>query len=242
MYSLNANTTASHNTAMGYNALGLNTTGASNVAIGNYALDANLTSASSTAVGYQALTLNTAAGNTGIGNNALAANVGGGTNTAIGSLAGNLCQTGINNSMIGSNAQAAATDTVNSVTLGNSAISSLRCQVQTISALSDRRDKKNIADLPVGLDFINTLRPVKFTWDMRDGVKVDIEEVGFIAQDLDEAQQEFDAEEYLQLVLKENPDKLEASYGKLVPMLVKAVQELSAKNEALEDRIKSLEG
>ena len=72
---------------------------------------------------------------------------------------------------------------------------------------------------------------------MRDGAKVDIEEAGFVAQDLDEAQQEFDAEGYLQLVLKENPDKLEASYGKLVPMLVKAVQELSAKVTELEDKL-----
>jgi hypothetical protein len=63
---------------------------------------------------------------------------------------------------------------------------------------------------------------------MRDGGKVDIDEAGFIAQELDQAQQDHDAEDYLQLVLKDNPEKLEASYGKLVPALVKAVQELSA--------------
>ena len=32
-----------------------------------------------------------------------------------------------------------------------------------------------------------------------------------------------------------NPDKLEASYGRLIPVLVKAVQELSAKVTALEN-------
>jgi len=36
------------------------------------------------------------------------------------------------------------------------------------------------------------------------------------------------------LVYDENPDKLEISYGKLVPILVKAVKELSDKVKALE--------
>jgi hypothetical protein len=35
------------------------------------------------------------------------------------------------------------------------------------------------------------------------------------------------------MVLDDNPDKLEASYGKLVPILVKAVQELSTEITAL---------
>ena len=72
---------------------------------------------------------------------------------------------------------------------------------------------------------------------MRDGGKVGVEEAGFIAQELDAAQQEFDAEEYLQLVLKNNPDKLEASPGKLIPMLVKAVQELSAEVKDLKEMV-----
>ena len=87
--------------------------------------------------------------------------------------------------------------------------------------------------MPLGIDFINTLKPVKFAWDMRDGAKVGPQEAGFIAQDLDEAQINADAEDYLNLVLKNNPEKLEASYGKLVPVLVKAIQELSAEIKAL---------
>ena len=62
---------------------------------------------------------------------------------------------------------------------------------------------------------------------------------GFIAQELQEAQS---GSEYLDLVMDENPDKLEAKQGKLIPVLVKAIQELSAKNESLEARIKTLEG
>jgi hypothetical protein len=111
--------------------------------------------------------------------------------------------------------------------------------VQTISALSDRRDKKDIEELPIGIDFINTLKPVKFTWNMRDGAKVGQQEAGFIAQDLDKAQIDAYAEDYLSLVLKNNPEKLEASYGKLVPVLVKAVQELSAEIKNLKKEIEN---
>ena len=62
---------------------------------------------------------------------------------------------------------------------------------------------------------------------------------GFIAQELQEAQS---GAEYLDLVMDENPEKLEAKQGKLIPVLVKAIQELSAKNDALEARLAALEG
>ena len=58
-------------------------------------------------------------------------------------------------------------------------------------------------------------------------------EAGFIAQDFQQVQKDNDAD-YLKLVMDENPDRLEASYGKLVPILVKAIQELSTKVKALE--------
>ena len=118
--------------------------------------------------------------------------------------------------------------------MGGSSISSLRCNTQTISSLSDRRDKTDINALDLGLSFINELNPVKFKWETRDGNKKDgTYEAGFIAQDFQQVQKDNDAD-YLGLVLDENPDKLEASYGKLVPMLVQAVKELSAKVTALE--------
>ena len=39
-----------------------------------------------------------------------------------------------------------------------------------------------------------------------------------------------------------NPDKLEAKQEHLIPVLVQAIKDLSAKNDALEARIKTLEG
>ena len=53
----------------------------------------------------------------------------------------------------------------------------------------------------------------------------------FQKQELDEAQT---GNRWLQLVMDNNPDKLEANEGHLIPVLVKAIQELSAKVKALE--------
>jgi len=40
----------------------------------------------------------------------------------------------------------------------------------------------------------------------------------------------------LRLVYDENPDKLEMSYGKLVPILVKAIQELKEQLDNKQDK------
>ena len=119
-------------------------------------------------------------------------------------------------------------------------ISTLRCNDTSISSLSDRRDKTDIVDIPIGLDFINTLQPRKFKWQTRDGNGKDgLTRAGFIAQELQSAQEDCN---YLDLVMDSNPDKLEAKQEHLIPVLVQAVKELSAKNETLEARIKTLEG
>ena len=142
---------------------------------------------------------------------------------------------------IGYNSSPSSNTAAHEVTLGNSSTSSLRCADTSISSLSDRRDKTDIVDLPVGLDFIKSVRPVKFKWQTRDKTesKDGTVRAGFIAQELQEAQL---GAEYLDLVMENNPEKLEAKQGKLIPVLVNAVKELSAKNEALEARIKILEG
>ena len=179
-------------------------------------------------------------------------------NTAIGYSAGEDVTTGTNNSFLGYDSQPSAATASNEITLGNSSITSLRCAVTSITSLSDQRDKSEIVDLTYGLGFINSLQPREFVWDNRaetknqyvldengevvvdengDVVTEDVEffsankgkkDFGFIAQEV----QQLD-DDTLRLVYDENPDKLEMSYGKLVPILVKAVQELSAEIELL---------
>jgi hypothetical protein len=158
-------------------------------------------------------------------------------NTFIGSNSGSNLTSGVNNTAIGYNALPATAIVSNSVTLGNSSITTLRCAVTSITSLSDARDKKDVTDLRAGLEFIKALRPVEFVWDDRDeNGKHDINDFGFIAQELKSAQEDAEMSDVLKLVYDENPDKLEASYGKLIPILVKAIQELTAKVELLENK------
>ena len=189
---------------MGPGALSSNTTGSENVAIGYSALSTVTTGNSNTAIGF-------AAGHTGT------------NNLTIGS----------NNTLIGNLAQPSSSTVSNTVTLGNASITTLRCQVTSITALSDARDKTDVQSIPVGLDFIKKLNPVTFTWNMRDGGKVGVKDTGFIAQELMSAEDQAGLAEYLQLTYRDNPDKLEATQGRLIPILVKAIQELAAEIETL---------
>jgi len=111
------------------------------------------------------------------------------------------------------------------------------------------RDKKNIKDLSLGLDFLMKVKPRLFNWGKRewyennksDGTKVQqTPTAGFIAQELDEVQTSENAE-WLNLVLKDNPEKIEASYGNLLPVMVKAMQELKTENDMLKDRLSKFE-
>ncbi|NUM60706.1 MAG: tail fiber domain-containing protein [Ignavibacteriaceae bacterium] len=155
--------------------------------------------------------------------------------------AGQFISSGSNLTCIGYNAQPTSGSATNQITLGNSSVTSLRCAVTTITALSDARDKKNIKDLNLGIDFLMKLKPRQYNWDKRewyennisDGSKMNEEPTaGFIAQELDEAQINANAE-WLNLVLKDNPEKWEATPGNLLPIIVKAVQELKAENDEL---------
>ena len=244
---LSSNTTGIYNTAMGASALAYVTTGSYNTSLGSYALDGpgagNISN--NTAIGYQALELCNANNNTAVGYKAginilSLTNYSPTNNTLIGYNAGG--SSGIylvNCTLLGANSTPSVNNATNEITLGDSAITKLRCQVTSITGLSDIRDKKNIRQLDAGLDFINELNPVRFDWNMRDGGKVDMEECGFIAQDLQKTQTDTGVK-IPNLVSDNNPDKLEASYGTLIPVLVKAIQEMSSTINRLEAEINKL--
>ena len=107
---------------------------------------------------------------------------------------------------------------------------------------SDARIKNNIRITAInGLEIINAIQVRDF--EMK---KNGISKTGFVAQELDQAQQEADAEEYMRLVLKTNPESdvdedgnmipMGISYANLIPALVKSIQELTARVAELENK------
>ena len=97
---------------------------------------------------------------------------------------------------------------------------------------SDERLKKNIVDASSQLSVIKNIKVREFDWKQNNH-----HEVGMIAQELNTV---------IPNVVSEGSDEDDMywgiDYGKLTPYLIKAVQELSAKNDALEARIATLEG
>ena len=238
-YALNVST-GQGNTALGQQVGRLMITGQANTAVGAFALNDMTDGSFNTALGYYALryaTIPTAGGfNTGVGAQALLLLTTGLQNTSLGVNAGGNITTGQNNTCIGFNAQTSTATATDTFTLGG-VVNVLRCMQTSITSLSDARDKKEITELSAGLDFVNTLKPVEFIWDDRNEEgRHDVKDFGFIAQDLKKSQEDIELADTLKLVYEDNPEKLEASYGKLIPILVKAIQDLSAKVEALENK------
>ena len=68
-------------------------------------------------------------------------------------------------------------------------------------------------------------------------------QVGFIAQELQAAQNAVNSttKDILNLVQEDDPRRLEAKQGNLLPVIVKAVQELSVKVNNLTTRVAALE-
>jgi hypothetical protein len=71
---------------------------------------------------------------------------------------------------------------------------------------------------------------------MRDGGKIDIPETGFIAQDLQQVQKETNTV-IPNLVDDRDSEKIYASYGTLLPVMVKAIQDLNNKIKDLEKKV-----
>ena len=248
-----------NNLGIGYQALAGSIAGAEyNVAIGNYTLDALTSADFCTAVGYQAGSALTTGGyTTAVGYQALGSgNVTGSYNTAVGMQAMNNTTSGANNVAVGYGAGNDALNTIttssNVIVIGNNSNSAFVAKVD-VTAGSDRRDKTDIEDLPeaAGLSFVNKLRPVTYVWDNRsnyyhhthekygerDHSKKELRvHPGFISQEVKELEKSIGWEDD-HIVNTENDNSWKLKYSALIPLLTKAIQELSAKVEALEDKI-----
>lgn len=251
---LQNSTTASFNVAVGFSALRNTTTGVANTALGNQALQTNTTGQSNTAVGASALQLSTATSNTAVGfqalnntstggfntavgNIALTANTTGQINTAVGTNAMTECTTGSNNTCIGREAGNITspfriTTQNNNVVIGDNNVTNAYIRVNW-SITSDLRDKTNLKPITHGLDFVNQLKPTEFQFrkergseEVQEGERI---HYGFIAQDILALEGDRPV-----IIDNREEERLKYTESNLIPVLVKAIQELTARVQALE--------
>lgn len=226
-----ARSNARQNTAIGAYAMQNTVSAVNMVAVGNASFQ-NISGNQSVAVGVQAgSTLTNAVNTTLIGHIA-------GTKTLGGSPTVSLT----NSAALGYDAPLSGD---NQVQLGNSATTTY--VYGTVQNRSDARDKADIRNTELGLDFINSLRPVDYKWDMReDYIKVNEDgsttqldkdgskkrnryHHGFIAQ---EVPQEFGG--YQDHKVQGGADVLSLGYDEFIAPLVKSVQELTQRVAELE--------
>jgi hypothetical protein len=235
--SLGCNTTGGSNTAVGQNSLGVNTSGCSNTAVGRNALAANTTGDLNTSAGLNALTANTTgSNNVGVGVNALRANTSGVTNTALGTSAQFNLTSGSGNITIGSLTNAVGyapaydiTTEDNYISMGSTAVTNAYIQVAW-TAVSDARDKTNLAPVPHGLDFVTALKPTAYQFRVDRDTQEATGPVhyGFLAQDILALEGDSNV-----IIDSSDSNKLRYTSDHLLPVLVNAIQEIASDLKAL---------
>jgi hypothetical protein len=265
---LQGNSTGYRNSAVGSFALRDNITGYSNSAFGNIAL-MNGGGYENTALGAGALSINSNGhNNSAIGFDALYGNLYGTSNSALGSQAG-FYSAGDRNVFIG--AQAGYSETGSDrLHIANNSNSTLiygefdngrvciNCTDPTTAVdvngelsirnwgtggtpvckngntlsdcgVSSLRYKEQVTDLEAGLNTVQMLRPVTFKWKNREE-----RDVGLIAEEV---------AEIAPLLVTHNADGVVegVKYLQMTPLLVKAIKDLKAENEALKNRLSDQE-
>ena len=249
---LTTNSTGTNNQGFGTYALTLNTTGSNNTSVGYNALGANTTASSNTAVGFRAAQgITTGTTNDLFGDNCATNLTTGSSNTLIGNNISTSASTTNNANGLGLGLTCAD----NYTTIGQNA-ADIRASHGTASwaTVSDERVKKDIEDSTVGLAFINDLRPVTFNYKNKgdlpenfNGYEEGSTEVyknsksqhGFIAQEVKAAiDKHNDIKDGFSMWDDDDPTgQQRVGETAVIPMLVKAIQELSAQVEELKTQI-----
>jgi hypothetical protein len=257
---LKSTTTGYENTGMGTMALCTNTTGYKNAAFGSQALKHSTTAINLTGLGNGAGFCNTTGSyNTSVGHEAGCANTTGAENTSLGYLANKCGTTGNNNTSIGASAgcqlttgssnvflghiagrvgsPATITTQSGAIVIGNNSSTDAYIKIDW-TVTSDLRDKTQIEDVPHGLDFVNQMKPIKYKFKKsrnNDTPQGDIK-YGFGAQDILKLEGDNPV-----IINNKQDDILKITNAHLIPVLVKAIQELTEANTALTARVKTLE-
>jgi len=117
---------------------------------------------------------------------------------------------------------------------------------------SDKRMKDNIKESSLGLDFINKLNPVQYKWKDYESVKpaspdgqreektikhtYERTHYGLIAQEVEKVLTDsgLTTKDFAPIIYDEDADRYGMRYTEMIGILIKGMQELSAKIEALE--------
>jgi len=243
-------TSGGSNTIIGSQAGDAQTSAHNNTFVGTRAgTSATTGNGYNTAIGVDALEdCTTGSFNVSLGTNTIKNVTTGHNNIGVGYRAGNAGQPG-----------GQITSQSNIACIGDTAISSFNCQV-SLSVASDERDKTDFTALDLGLDFVKSLQPYTFRWDKRssyvdwdknpdtdlltvthDGTHKEAQlDIGFKAQDVEKLEKSagYNRTSKTNLTYALSPDGKTYSmkYEKLVPVLVKAIQELEAKVAELESK------
>ena len=114
------------------------------------------------------------------------------------------------------------------------------------SLASDSRVKSDVADLTDGLSIVSQLRPVTYKYNTKSEFYNPIDETttryGFIADEVKTVAPQYIKEGEGKIDGVDVDDFKTLSQTKMIPMLVKAIQELKTENDNLKARIETLEG
>ncbi len=232
--------TGAENTCVGTESLSGIEDGSENVAIGVAALQgyASVTGTASYNVGVGRSCLykgDTASSNVGVGHSSLMDCNTGNNNVSVGAYSLSGLTTGSNNIAIG---HSSGTDAVKNITtdsnqivMGNNSSTNAFIKIAW-TVTSDARDKTSTSAIPHGLTFVNALQPksYRFKTSREDDTPIGPVRYGFLAQDILPLEGDSPV-----VINSDDPDNLKYNSDALVPILVKAIQELTTRVQALEN-------
>ncbi len=248
------------NIAIGHSAIGYNYTDedriiVGTIAIGEFALQNVITGEYNVALGYLALySLTKSSNNCAIGYKTLTNCKTGNYNTALGASALENLTTYTNCTGLGYNAQVTGS---NQIQLGNTSVTVYAQKALVVR--SDARDKLDIEDSPLGLNFIMKLRPRKYRMNSReayfeqgkerdftatnDGSKAGKRpHYGLVAQEVKEVMNDLgvDFAGYLDSKIDGGEDVLSLGYAEFIAPMIKAIQQQQQMIEQLQKEIELL--
>jgi len=249
-------TTAVQNTCIGNKAGEAITTGDNNTCVGNIAGDAVTTASGGVFIGKAAGgSVTTGSSNVCIGVDCGDTLTTGNTNILIGNTARPSASGGANQIAMGVVATCVGD---NNFTFGNqSTDSNIAFGATSITAPSDIRLKEDIQDETIGLDFLNDLRPVTFIWKKEKDIPTEMKAYkenseartmngkynhGFIAQEVKATIEKHGLKEGFDMWQEDEADgRQRVAPSAAVPLMIKAIQELSAKVDELQQQLNSKE-